>query len=252
MLNVDRFKDRTQGTDAFFQLLKFLLNKEGGTITEEQNEEARRTTSYLDTPQLALRQQNFSLRLRKEAEDSFQINLKYRASDRYISAAQDVSSSEKGKAKFEEDVMPPFLSKFSHSITVKSKTQPELGTMAQVSALFPSLASLGIDENTPVTTIKNFEAAETVRKLCKFQFARSRAAKASLSFWYLPGDETNWPLVAEFSFDYDAPPVAGGELESYPTGLVTGADSLFSALQNQVGWIDTSGTTKTAFALDVL
>jgi hypothetical protein len=252
MLNVNRFKQRDEGIAAFFQLVKFLLDKEGGNITEEQNEEERRVTSYLDTPELALRQQNFSLRLRKEAEDSFQINLKYRASDRYVSAARDVSSSDKGKAKFEEDVMPPFISKFSHSITVKKKTPPELSTMEQVTALFPSLAALGLDDKTTVKTIKKFEAVEIVHKLCKFQFARSRAAKASLSFWYLPGDETNWPLVTEFSFDYDAPPVADGELESYPTALVTGANNLFSALQNQAGWIDPNGTTKTAFALDAL
>lgn len=253
MLGVNRFKQRDEGIAAFFQLVKFLLAKEGGNITEEQTEVEQRITSYLDTPELALRQQNFSLRLREEGPDNgFQVNLKYRASDRYLSAAQDVSSSEKGKAKFEEDIMPPFNSKYSHSVTIKKKPRPELNTMEQVIALFPSLASLAIPPGTPVKTIKNFEAVEIVRKLCKFQFARSRAAKASLSFWYLPGNEDNWPLVAEFSFDYDSSPTAEGELESYPTALVTGANNLFSALQNQVGWIDLSGTTKTAFALEAL
>jgi hypothetical protein len=27
--------------------------------------------------------------------------------------------------------------------------------------------------------------------------------KASLSFWYVTGEEDEWPLVGEFSFDYD-------------------------------------------------
>ena len=115
MLNVNRFKQRDEGIAAFFQLVKFLIDKEGGNITEEQSEVEQRVTSYLDTPELALRQQNFSLRLREDGPgSSFQVNLKYRDADRYLSAAQDVSSSEKGKAKFEEDIMPPFNSKYSH------------------------------------------------------------------------------------------------------------------------------------------
>lgn len=255
MLNAGRFKERDQGIAAFFQVVKFLLDKEGGKITDEQNSEERRITSYLDTPEFALRQRGFSLRLRDESAPEapgFQINLKYRASDRYLSAAQGVSSSEKGKPKFEEDIMPPFVSKFSHSITLKRKTMPELNTMAQVTALFPDLASLGIDGETTVKTIKNFEAVEIVRNLCKFQFKNSRAAKASLSFWYLPGAEDNWPLVTEFSFDYDTTTTGETELETCPIPLVEGANNFFHALQNQTGWVDLNGTTKTAFALEAL
>jgi hypothetical protein len=89
MLNVDRFKDREQASQEFLSLLDFVVRKERGSV-EEQNEEERRQTSYLDTPERALHQQGFALRLREEDDDEegFQINLKYRASDRYISAAQ--------------------------------------------------------------------------------------------------------------------------------------------------------------------
>jgi hypothetical protein len=38
----------------------------------------------------------------------------------------------------------------------------------------------------------------------------------------------------------------------YPAAVVEGANRFYSALQNQGGWIDLSGTTKTAFALEVL
>src|SRR5215211_209226 len=94
MLNVDRFEDRERASEVFLSLLGFLVSKERGSVVEEQNEEERRQTSYLDTPEGALRQQGFALRLREEDDDEegFQINLKYRASDRYISAAQDLSS----------------------------------------------------------------------------------------------------------------------------------------------------------------
>ena len=141
MLNMDRFKDREQASQEFLSLLSFLVRKEGGRVVEEQNEEERRQTSYLDTPERALHQQGFALRLREEddGEEGFQINLKYRASDRYISAAQDLSTPQEGKTKFEEDILPPFISKFSHSISIETDTAPELGTMNKVMDLFPGL-----------------------------------------------------------------------------------------------------------------
>src|SRR5215213_7682519 len=156
MLNVDRFKDREQASQEFLSLLDFLVKKEGGSVVEEQNDEERyeeekRQTSYLDTPERALYQQGFALRLREEDDDDeegFQINLKYRASDRYISAAQDLSSPQDGKTKFEEDILPPFVSKFSHSTSIETDTVPELDTMNKVMALFPGLRELDIDKNT--------------------------------------------------------------------------------------------------------
>src|SRR5215470_15684201 len=179
MLNSDRFRDRDKGSEQFLNLIDFLIRQQGGTIIERQNTEERRRTSYLDTPQFALRQSGFALRLREEAK-GFQINLKYRSADRYISAAQDVSSTEPGKIKFEEDILPPFVSKFSHSISVGTDTKPDFETIKDVAALFPGIAQLGIDENTPVKTANDFNAIEVVRKLCKFQFGKTETVKASL------------------------------------------------------------------------
>ena len=78
MLNSHRFKDKNQGAEEFLQLIAFLIEKEGGVVIDRQNkEEERRQTSYLDTPQFALSQNGFALRLREEA-NGFRINLKYR------------------------------------------------------------------------------------------------------------------------------------------------------------------------------
>src|SRR5215204_1777898 len=256
MLNMDRFKDREQASQEFLSLLEFLVEKEGGTIVEKQNEEERRYISYLDTPEGALHQQGFALRLREEADDEeeFQLNLKYRASDRYISAAQDLSSPQEGKTKFEEDILPPFISKFSHSTSIETDADPELGSMQKVMDLFPGLRKLDIDENIPVETVNDFEVLEVVRKLCKLKFGDAPIIKASLSFWYLTGEEDEWPLVGEFSFDYDVPDSGADEdeLETYPPQVVEGANRLFNALQKQEGWISFSTTTKTAFALEGL
>jgi hypothetical protein len=250
MLNAHRFRDKEQGATEFLELIAFLITKEGGTVIERQNKEERRQTSYLDTRQFALRQNRFSLRLREEA-DGFQVNLKYRDADRYISASKDLSASSEGKIKFEEDILPPFTSKFSHSNTIESAEMPQLEVMKKVTSLFPGLKELDLDENTPVTTANNFKALEVTRKLCKFRFDETETLKASLSFWYLL-NETHWPLVAEFSFDYDATTKGEGELESYSPRVVEGATGFFRSVLNQAGWLDLTTTTKTAFALEVL
>ena len=184
-------------------------------------------------------------------EKSFQINLKYRGSDRYISAAQDLMASQKGKIKFEEDILPPFVSKFSHSNSVDTDKRPQVTTIKDVTSLFPGIAGLGIDEDTPVKTANDFRAIEVVRKLCKFQFENTEPIKASLSFWYLV-DDTDWPLVGEFSFECDAAKNDESVLEKYPLKVAEGAKGFFSALQNQTGWLDFTTTTKTGFALEVL
>lgn len=250
MLNSHRFKDRGQGAEEFLELIAFLITKEGGTIVERQTKEERRQTSYLDTLQFALRQNGFALRLREE-KDEFQVNLKYRDADRYISASKDLSASREGKFKFEEDILPPFTSKFSHSNSIESDEKPKLDVMKEVTDLFPGLKELGIDEDSPVTTANNFKALEVTRKLCKFQFENTEILKASLSFWYLL-KETHWPLVAEFSFDYDLANKVEGELESYSPAVVKGASGFFRSVLNQAGWLDLTATTKTAFALEVL
>jgi hypothetical protein len=255
MLNTDRFGDRAQGTDAFFALLKFLVQKEGGSITETQTDEKRRLTSFLDTPEMALRQGGYALRLRDESAGGggFQLNLKYRAADRYLSAEQNVSSPQGGETKFEEDVLPPFASKFSRSNSLESKTAPDADTAGKVVALFPGLGGLELGADSAVKKVNDFTAAEVVRKLCKFQFGGPPNLKASLSFWYLTPDEAGWPLVCEFSFDYDASKGgAADKLEQFPAATVDGANRLFAALQSHAGWVNPAGTTKTAFALEAL
>ena len=126
--------------------------------------------------------------------------------------------------------------------------------MEKVTALFPGLKKLDIDGDTAVETINDFKAFEVVRKLCKFQFGEPPTLKSSLSFWYLTEGPNEWPLVGEFSFDYDEldPAPGGDRLETYPTKVVEKAARFFSALQSQTGWMNLSGTTKTAFALEVL
>jgi hypothetical protein len=67
----------------------------------------------------------------------------------------------------------------------------------------------------------------------------------------LKDSEAEYPLIAEFSFGYIAAAgQAADKLESFPRETVEGAGRVFSALQKQAGWLDTTGTTKTAFAIE--
>ncbi|MCI5145341.1 MAG: hypothetical protein D3923_07365 [Candidatus Electrothrix sp. AR3] len=64
-----------------------------------------------------------------------------------------------------------------------------------------------------------------------------------LSFWYLKDEEDMYPLVAEFSFDYDLDEKVG-----FPVDVCKAVQDIFSNLQKQGGWVDLGGTTKTFFA----
>lgn len=247
MLNVDRFKERGATSESFLELIKALVDK--GADTQPANGEKRRMTSYLDTRGMALRRLGFSLRLREEV-NSVQVNLKCRSSDRYVSAATNVSSPEKSDPKFEEDILPPFVSRFSHSNTVKKKQKPPLDTIGDAAKLFPGLGDLKLDLMDALITVNEFKVVEIVRDLCTIRFGTDEPLECGLSFWYLADDAKEWPLIAEFSFSYKALRTAENELEEFPPDTIGGADRLFAALQKHNGWIDPNGTTKTAFAVD--
>jgi hypothetical protein len=252
MLNGDRFKERAAGAEAFWNLVKFLVHKEGGDILPEEVEEERRRTSYLDTSGARFRQLGFTLRRREESATKFNLNLKYRSPDRYLSSAQDVSSPKADETKFEEDVLPPYSSKYSKSTRVKFKSDPAVKSVGDVTALFPGLKAFAIPEDTPVGVVNDFTAHEVVLKVGKFSFGGGPEVKAALSFWYLLGEEVELPMVGEFSFDYEAPKAGPGELEQFPFATVDGVSRLFAALQGQTGWFNFNLTTKTAFAVEVL
>jgi uncharacterized protein YjbK len=258
MLNVDRFRNRQNGCEEFFKLLESLVKKVGGAIDEKQTKEEKRQTSYLDTRDLALYQNGFAVRVREEGNgnNKVELNLKYRGADRYLAAAQDVSSPTPDKEKFEEDILPPFVSKFSRSTSVESKTVPPIATVGHLLTFFPGLQPVLGDKDKPIKTVNGFKASEIVRKLCKIDFGGKPLVKASLSFWYFEGHEAEYPLVAEFSFDYDATNSDGTQnndtIELYASEVVERANRLFKALQKQEGWRSFTTTTKTDFALDLL
>ncbi|HEX8500536.1 MAG TPA: CYTH domain-containing protein [Pyrinomonadaceae bacterium] len=252
MLNVDRFQNRAAGAEAFWRLAAFIVEKkERGRADKKQPfKEERRVTSYLDTPGGLLRQHGLSLRQRREGA-KFNLTLKHRGADRYLSAARDVFSSREARNEFEEDVLPPHSVKFSKSSRVKFTADPAVRTVGDVVAIFPGVGRLGIPADTPVEVVNDFEAQEVEVELGGFTFGDGGPeVEASLSFWYLLGEDGELPMVGEFSFTYGAEETAEGELEQFHPETVDGADRFFNSLQAHAGWFNFSLTTKTAFPLD--
>jgi hypothetical protein len=270
MLRADHFRDRRRGAVAFWNLVKFLIQeKQDNEVYKEQDEELRRLTWYLDTPGTELRKYGFVLRVREEfdADERFKVTLKYRAPDRYVAASRDLSCREKVKktdSKFEEDILPPFSSKFARSVAFRTNELPQLETMEQATDLFPGLAALQIPHDTAIGAVNGFKAHEVAHRIGQLHFVRvpmlmdakpDFIVKCCLTFWYLLGEDDEWPLASEFSFDYDLP---RGELddsdrlEHFSPEVVAGTNLFFRSLQKQVGWLDRSGTTKTAYAFEAL
>lgn len=272
MLNADRFANRSQGVQMFWDLHTFFVQKQGNQIYETQDEVLHRRTWYLDTPNFELRRRGATLRVRDEADAKkrYKVTLKYRNADRYVAASQDLSSTQKIKPdnyKFEEDILPPFSSKFAHSASLKAKKLPELATMSDMVKLFPGVSNLAIPEKTPLLKANNFTAYEVTHRVGKFKFdsvpiARGTAlpeyiVKACMNFWYLLGESDELPLVAEFSFDYDVTKSQEDDddrhlLEEFSPTVVAGTNRFFTDLQKQVGWLAVKGTTKTSYAFEAL
>ena len=274
MLNTERFRDRQAGAGLFWKLLTFLVENQGNEVIPDagdpdKNAERARTTWYLDTPGYELRRADVNLRVREEpdAKKPYKVTLKYRAPDRYSAAGCDVSCKEDvddDDIKFEEDVVPPFASRFSYSVSFKSKELPSLASMADVIDLFPGLAGYGISTGAPIRAVNGFRANEVVQLIGKFKLDKMPTAravsglpqfvvKASLSHWYLRADQNDYPLVTEFSFGFDAEGQKDDDhLELFPPTVVAGANRLFRDVQNQAGWLAQFGTTKTAYVFEVL
>lgn len=266
MLNVMNFKNRSEGAREFWDLVKFLAYRQEVQITKENNKKdwykkETRKTYYLDTEELSLCRNGYVLRLREENDNNteYKLTLKYRSEDRYISASKDLSSTtkEKQKLKFEEDIIPPFQSKFSHSNSIKSKQKIDLDDMEALEKLFPELTKLNIRAQTKLKKVNNFIANEVVLKFdSKIFFDKGRDVKVKpcLSFWYLLGKSEELPLVTEFSFDYDMPKELdkNNMLEQFPLSVVIGSNRLFRAIQKQSNWINFDTTTKTNYAYEGL
>lgn len=277
-LNTERFRARAAGTQAFWNLVVFLAGQQDLEVVpgdedpdkEEnpQGEEKRRTVQYLDTAGFELQRQGAIVRLRYESKEKkpYKVMLKYRSPDRYLAASRDVSCTrdvDERDLKFEEDILPPFISKFSASVSFKSvdpvafvartdHIKPD-AVAGQLVDLFPGLRNLGVSSEAPIRSANGFKAHEVVQYIGKLKVADT-TLKLALSHWYLQESEEDFPLVTEFSFDYDLPEEkqSKDKLEQFAPDLVRDADQLYDSLQSYTAWLSPAGLTKTRLAFESL
>lgn len=252
MLSADRFQDREEGIKAFWDLVRYIVKKTRGVheVKTQSLEEPfkERRTWYMDTPGKDFNATGWVLRKREEekkGKKKFKTTLKYRSPDRFISASKDLSANaKKSETKFEEDLVPAFSSKFSHSTSVETEKDDPIKDVGDVAKLFPGIKQLGLPDDVKIRKVNGFTANEVVYHIGNFKVGNDKIrVNCCISFWYLTGKEDMHPLAAEFSFDYDRDEKAG-----FPVHVCQVAKYIFSTLQKQGGWVDLGGTTKTAFA----
>ena len=264
ILDPKRFQDLNSGIDKFQQIVKSEMEALGGTFEKEKDTKLKhRRTWYLDTENFELKSKNFFFRIRKveEKEDNeYDITLKCRHEDRYISADYDLTSSIKKQyeIKFEEDIIAPYVSKFSISAQYKDKEKPDINTIGELKSIFPGLHNHGLKEGI-LKKVNGFEAKEISCEIGKILFdgnsEEDNQIRTDLNFWYLPNDE-RIPLIVEFTFDYNAKKIKNAKdidkllMEEFPLSLVQSSYKFYRALQ-ETRIVDLeSSKTKTSFAYD--
>jgi len=264
LLSTTRFRKRDPVADEWLELVKRAIGRAGGTLLSQrelEEEEAKakgkkpddwpkgqpdawiekeRETSFLDTRDESLRNQGWIVRLRRKGKRT-DVTVKFRCPDRLLSALQDASSPRGGKGKFEEDVVPPFSSQYSRSTTLEDQQDGALPkTVAEAVALFPALGTLGIIAQTPLETVGGLVVNEIARRVGGFRFGGGPILEMSHTFWYVGETDDHFPMVAEFSFEFEP---KGGD---FPPQTVEGASKVYHELQAQAGWLDVAGTTKSS------
>ena len=142
--------------------------------------------------------------------------------------------------------MPPIESKFSRSNSIPHPSLPNLETISDLVVIFPSLGKLSIPDSTPIKRVNDFTANEVCLKATKsIRFTQnSPKVKACFSFWYLLGNGDEYPLISEFSFDYDIPEDISEDFQEF----IKAANLFFANLQKFPDWLSSGNSTKTSFA----
>lgn len=258
MLRPELFLERKNGVKNFRDLTRILVERQGGLVIQDQEKVKQRLTWYVDSDGWDLRRLNLVLRVRREKKKGktiYKVTLKYRSGDRYLSAMSTVNSG-MDDCKFEEDLTPPYASKFSHSCSVKLHEGPKLRTMDDAIKLFPGLKQIldAVPGDTPLSVVNGFKAQEFSHYLLQAQFGgkegKETPVKMCMSFWYFEGTDQGCPLAAEFSFDFDAAESPEGNLEEFPKPVLTACNAIFRSMYNMDAWIKTRGTTKTRLAYE--
>ena len=254
MLKTTKFSDLQKGID---KISEFIETKTGPDVKFEKEikEKKRRKTWFLDTNTHSLNEKNkFLLRVRKEVEsDEYEMTLKCRHPDRYLSASYDLSSHKKNiQFKFEEDISIPFISNFSHSASFQERKMPDLTRVKDLLYIFPNLILKDILETDTLIKVNNFEPYEISYKIGTLDLTEKREVDLYLNLWYLEDKIKNYsPSIVEFTFNYEARDSSEKNttlLEEFSPTIVRKTNSFYHWVQDdEIADLHTT-KTKTQFA----
>lgn len=202
-----------------------------------------RVVQFYDNANCELRGSSFVLRDRADVDPDGKrkLTLKYRSRDPLAAAQQELTSTLDGaKEKLEEDIVPPYTRKYSHSISQKVGSKRDIDEVKDASKIFPNLEELGIDPESNFVIVGDVIAREDVYRGAIFELG-GLDAEVSLTLWYL---DDAAPVVAEASFVY------GDGTGEYPAEVESNGVDLFVAMRSMNEWRSTSSTTKTALVYD--
>ena len=264
------FQDLNEGIKTVQKIIDKELEILNGKFIPESNLKQKfRRTYYLDTPNLRLKSNNFFLRVREDKESNkYDITLKCRHPDRYISASYDLSSSiKKSTIKFEEDIIAPHVSKFSISVNFEENQEPEINNLEKLKTIFPGLHTQDLGDGI-LEKVNKFEAKEISVKLGKISYNNNKDGEDDdydneintfLNLWYSPKNKGK-PVIVEFTYNYAAikKKEEGKEqnkckkekilIEEFPFSLVRNTYQFYNSLQDIKKIVDLkSSITKTDF-----
>lgn len=260
------FKELNSGVKKVQDVIHSEVNKLNGKFKSRDSDLQlkHRITYYLDTSDFRLNSKNFFLRVREDKKSrKYDLTLKCRHPDRYISSAYDLSDLKKYDTKFEEDIIAPHISKFSTSVNFEQDQKPKLDSVEELRSVFPGLISYDIGHGK-LFKVNNFEAKEISVKLGKIVYDGKKNNNKDgnkvtllLNLWYPPKDESV-PAIVEFTYSYRAikpsPSISNKRnkdnklIEEFPLSIVRNTYEFYNSFQKTEVADLRASKTKTEFA----
>jgi hypothetical protein len=204
----------------------------------------RRAIEFLDTPDLRLRHASLLLRKRTRVQnpDRSELTLKRRSPDFCIALQGDPFANQEfnARSKLEEDIVAPFISRFSKSTTVPWRGQAPT-TLANAARIFPVLQDIA-PRKTPLLTVHGNGVHETVLEGPSVSI-EGVAATWALIVWRrgspkTPRDQRVCAVELSFRIPLSSSIVGSNAAHRYL--------DLYQSLQ-RMDWIDPNARTKTAY-----
>jgi uncharacterized protein YjbK len=266
ILKPNLFKEFNSGVKKVQEAIDTEVNKLNGMFKSRDLDLKlkRRKTYYLDTSDFRLNSKNFFLRIREDKKSrKYDVTLKCRHPDRYISSAYNLSDLKKYDTKFEEDIIAPHISKFSASVNFEQDQKPKFDSIEELRSMFPGLISYDLGHGK-LLKVNNFEAEEISVKLGKIVYDGKKKNNKDgnkvtlfLNLWYTPKDKSV-PAIVEFTYSYKAekpsPSMSNKSnkddklIEEFPLSIVRNTYEFYRSIQKTNVADPHASKTKTDFA----